>query len=190
MPRPAAYRSAIRRGGTFVGDAALGTRWSGLVECPPALPVFVAATPLPRPVHSVPRPPEQVVRHGDLACAVVIVGVRVLGHRSCLRSGGSSGDSPLDSWWRRATAAEASRQPGSSIEVPGWSIHWQPRHAAWATNWTASITIRPARTPCQRGSSFEGAGFPDSHRVPATAESPCAGPAHGSGTNKRGGYVC
>jgi hypothetical protein len=30
---PAAYRAAIRRGGTFVADAALGTRWSGLVEC-------------------------------------------------------------------------------------------------------------------------------------------------------------
>ena len=28
---PAAYRAAIRRGGTFVGDPALGTRWSGLV---------------------------------------------------------------------------------------------------------------------------------------------------------------
>src|SRR5258705_10228632 len=80
MPRPAAYRSAIRRGGTFVGDAALGTRWSGLVECTPDLPVFVAATPLPRPVHAVTRPAEQVVCHGDLACAVVIVGVRILGH--------------------------------------------------------------------------------------------------------------
>ncbi len=31
--RPAAYRSAIRRGGTFVGDGTLGSRWSGLVEC-------------------------------------------------------------------------------------------------------------------------------------------------------------
>jgi hypothetical protein len=31
--RPAAYRSAIRKGGTFVGDGTLGTRWSGLVEC-------------------------------------------------------------------------------------------------------------------------------------------------------------
>ncbi len=30
---PAGYLSAIRRGGTFVGDGALGTRWSGLVEC-------------------------------------------------------------------------------------------------------------------------------------------------------------
>src|SRR5271166_1961776 len=30
--RPAEYRSAIRRGGTFVGDGTLGTRWSGLVE--------------------------------------------------------------------------------------------------------------------------------------------------------------
>jgi hypothetical protein len=42
--------------------------------------VLVAATPLPRPVHAVTRPPEQVVCHGGLACAVVIVGVRVLGH--------------------------------------------------------------------------------------------------------------
>ena len=28
---PAANRAAICRGGTFVGDGALGTRWSGLV---------------------------------------------------------------------------------------------------------------------------------------------------------------
>src|SRR3954447_23997721 len=42
--------------------------------------VLVATTPLPRPVQSVTRPPEQVVCHGDLACAVVIVGLRVLGH--------------------------------------------------------------------------------------------------------------
>ena len=42
--------------------------------------VLVAATPLPRPVHAVTRPPEQVVCHGDRARAVVIVGVRVLGH--------------------------------------------------------------------------------------------------------------
>ena len=28
-----AYRAAIRKGGTFPGDGALETRWSGLVEC-------------------------------------------------------------------------------------------------------------------------------------------------------------
>ena len=44
------------------------------------LPVFVAATPLPRPVHAVTRPPEQVVCHGDLACPVV---THNLGHQ-CL----------------------------------------------------------------------------------------------------------
>jgi hypothetical protein len=48
------------------------------------LPVLIATTPLPHPVHAVTRPPEQVVCHGDLACAVVIVGVRVLGHCPCL----------------------------------------------------------------------------------------------------------
>jgi hypothetical protein len=31
------------------------------------LPVFVAATPLPRPVHAVTRPPEKVHCHADLA---------------------------------------------------------------------------------------------------------------------------
>jgi hypothetical protein len=30
---PAKYGATIRRGGTIVGDGALGTRWSGLVEC-------------------------------------------------------------------------------------------------------------------------------------------------------------
>src|SRR5258708_7184273 len=46
--------------------------------------ILIATTPLPRPVHAVTRPPEQVVCHGDLACAVVIVGVRVLGHCTSL----------------------------------------------------------------------------------------------------------
>src|SRR3954447_16488596 len=53
--------------------------------------VLIATTPLPRPVQSVTRPPEQVVCHGDLACAVVIVGIRVLGHCQCLTQASTAG---------------------------------------------------------------------------------------------------
>src|SRR6478672_10780263 len=76
---PAAYRAAIRRNPPLP-RAALGNQVVGVGRVHQDLPVFVAATPLPRPVQAVTRQSEQVVCHGDLVCAVVIVGVRVLGH--------------------------------------------------------------------------------------------------------------
>ncbi len=78
-------RAPARVPGGYPGGAAhssaegvLGTRWSGFVECTRNLLVLIATTPLPRPVQSVTGQPEQVVCHGGLACAIVIVGVRVL----------------------------------------------------------------------------------------------------------------
>src|SRR5204862_7384317 len=53
--------------------------------------VLIATAPLPRPVQSVTRPPEQVVCHGGLVCAVVIVGNRVLGHCQCLAQASTAG---------------------------------------------------------------------------------------------------
>jgi hypothetical protein len=73
--------------------------------------VLVATTPLPRPVQSVTRPPEQVVCPGDPVRAVVIVGMRDMGHcPSLTRASAAEGSCP-----HRLVLAASSSEPPASV---------------------------------------------------------------------------